>query len=121
MKKLTDMNAGELAAALVAMAEPIDHLISDQQLAEEMQHCAGPESAPFMRNTKVGVFLNVYAKLFPILLDKHLNDIIKIASICEGVSEKELLEKPGAEVMNSLIDAWRSQLGPFFGFAKQSA
>ena len=119
MKKLSDMNAAELSAALVALAEPIDHLISDEELTDALLRCssAGDEKRPFLRKTRAGMLLHIYTELAPLLVDKHLQDVIKIASISEGISEEEIMKKPGTEVMKNLIDAWREQIGPFFGFA----
>lgn len=110
MSKLLEKNGAEMCAALVSIAVPIKNFLEDDEFAKL-----------FKEKTKEGVtnraenMLDVYSSLAPVLFgDVHLKDTLAILAVIEGTTVSKLLKMNGTEMLKDALEAWQTQIAPFF-------
>ena len=113
MKKLIDMEAWELMSALAELAEPVNNLVSDDELWKTFKECTR-KGAMLKRQDGLQFILETYGKLGKPLLGKHKTDTLKILSIVEGKKIEDLMHMNGMEVLRDFSEAYKEQLEPFF-------
>lgn len=110
MPKLLDKNAAEMAAALVSLSAPIKNFLEDHDFMREFNE----RTKEGVRNQRTDV-LAIYADLVPLLLgEKHLLDVIQILAVVEGEDPKTLMQMNGVDVLRDALEAWQTQIAPFF-------
>lgn len=110
MAKLLEKNGAEMAAALVGIAAPIRRFMDDAEFDKAFKNATrkGIE-------TKMTDVLEIYADLVPLLFGKaHLNDTLSILAVIEGKTVKELLAMNGTDLLCDALEAFNSQIKPFF-------
>ena len=122
-KKLLELNAGELAAALLEIAEPIGNLVNDEPLFEAFKK-ATANGVSLRVNDRSGLqfLMKTYAEVIPMLLSpEHTQDVFRIISVVEGEPISKLMKMNGLQVLKDAYAAFKEQLKPFFTFAAPMA
>ena len=110
MAKLLEMNAAEMAAALVNISGILKRFMDD----EEFKKAFKKATANGVRMGATDV-LEIYTDLVPFIFgDKHLKDTVAILATIEGTTASKMLKMNGVELMKDAMAAWKEQLVPFF-------
>ena len=109
--KLSEMNAAELAIALVKLAGHMEKICGDEQIYQMIADYRERVKASRAQNIAAGEF---YAKLVPLLLGKHRVETFHILAVVNGVSVEEIFKMNGFQLLINLCQAWRRELMPFF-------
>lgn len=100
MKKLSEMNAVELSAAICKMAEPASRLVEDERVFDVMRGMAEKLKEAKIPIKGIAVFLTT---LVPVLLgDTHRNDTLEILAAVSGEDPEALKRKNGILVAKQL-------------------
>lgn len=113
MKKFKDMEAWELMTALAEMAEPVNNIVSDDELWETFKECT-KRGLRLKQKDGLQYILKTYGKLAPKLLGEHKADTLKILSIVEGKKLEDLMHMNGAELLKDFTAVYKEQLESFF-------
>lgn len=113
-RKLTELNAAELTAVLVEIAEPVGNLVNDDELWNVFKACTA-KGVTLQQKNGLRYILQTYSAMLPLLLgEKHSKDTFRILSAIEGKPIAEIMQMNGQEVVKAIGNAFKEQLMPFF-------
>ena len=110
MKKLLEKNGAEMCAALVELSAPLKNFMDDPEFDRAFKE-ATKKGLKLQMTDVLQVYVDIVPQLFG---EKHLKDTMKILSVIEGKSVKELLAMNGTDLIADTIAAFNEQIAPFF-------
>lgn len=116
--KLHDMNTVELKNTLCRLVGPMCRIAEDERTQAAFDALAQDRLSrlPLLKGLSA-----VMAELAPILLQRHWDDMLQIASAVTGKSVGELRAQNGIATVAEFISCLDEDLGAFFSFAADSA
>lgn len=107
--RLNEMNTRQMAKTLCGLTKPIASLCEDKAVMDALQLLQDARSGK-AQDTMAGLL----AKVVPVLLDKHYDDVAEILSVLTGKTRAEIDAQSGLDTIKDIKACLDGDLASFF-------
>lgn len=112
--KLSEMNGEQLATCLCIIAEPLERMADDNEIADVLRGC--------MKRSEDGKTVGVdipraVLRMMPVLLGKYRRDTFKILGAMNGKNADEIAKQNGLSVIRDIKACFDKDLFDFFSLS----
>lgn len=103
MRNLSDMKANELTKCICEIAGPAEKIFCDCAVTEAIDAYQKKikEDIPIQQG-----FAMFVRDVFPVLMDKHQDDVYDIFASMDGVAVDEVKNRPGVQFMREVFESF---------------